>query len=146
MKLRQEPFDYIVKGIKTIELRLNDEKRKLINIGDKITLYYDLLSPESVSDKRKGYIGYLAVILGIVFALLICAALVWLSCVICSKFNIDPFISAVIISVICVCIIIEAFIAGLTKSISGYCDWEIQKETELVSLLTSDSSNLEKEI
>ena len=36
MKLRQEPFDYIVKGIKTIELRLNDEKRKLINIGDKI--------------------------------------------------------------------------------------------------------------
>ena len=40
---------------------------KEINIGDKITLYYDLLSPESVSDKRKGYIGYLAVILGIVF-------------------------------------------------------------------------------
>ena len=36
MELRQEPFDYIVKGIKTIELRLNDEKRKLINIGDKI--------------------------------------------------------------------------------------------------------------
>ena len=40
-----------------------------INIGDKITLYYDLLSPESVSDKRKGYIGYLAVILGVVFVL-----------------------------------------------------------------------------
>lgn len=38
-----------------------------INIGDKVTLYYDLLSPESVSDKRKGYVGYLAVILGIVF-------------------------------------------------------------------------------
>ena len=36
MKLRQKPFDYIVKGIKTIELRLNDDKRKLINIGDKI--------------------------------------------------------------------------------------------------------------
>lgn len=36
MKLRQEPFDYIVKGIKTIELRLNDEKRRLINVGDKI--------------------------------------------------------------------------------------------------------------
>ena len=42
---------------------------KEINIGDKITLYYDLLSPESVSDKRKGYIGYLAVILGVVFVL-----------------------------------------------------------------------------
>ena len=40
-----------------------------INIGDKITLYYDLLSPESVSDRRKGYLGYLAVILGVVFVL-----------------------------------------------------------------------------
>ena len=40
-----------------------------INIGDKITLYYDLLSPESVSDKRKGYIGYLSVILGVVLVL-----------------------------------------------------------------------------
>lgn len=36
MKLRQEPFDCIINGIKTIELRLNDEKRKLISIGDKI--------------------------------------------------------------------------------------------------------------
>lgn len=36
MKLRQEPFNNIISGIKTIELRLNDEKRKLINIGDKI--------------------------------------------------------------------------------------------------------------
>ena len=36
MKLRQEPFDCIVSGIKTIELRLYDEKRQLINIGDKI--------------------------------------------------------------------------------------------------------------
>lgn len=40
-----------------------------INIGDKITLYYDLISPESVSDRRKGYLGYLAVILGVVFVL-----------------------------------------------------------------------------
>lgn len=38
-----------------------------INIGDKITLYYDLLSPASVSDRRTGYVGYIAVILGIVF-------------------------------------------------------------------------------
>ncbi len=36
MKLRREPFNNIVKGIKTIELRLNDEKRQLIKIGDKI--------------------------------------------------------------------------------------------------------------
>ena len=40
-----------------------------INIGDKITLYYDLLSPESVSDKRSGYLGYLAVILGIILVI-----------------------------------------------------------------------------
>ena len=37
-----------------------------INIGDKINLYYDLLSPESVGDKRSGYIGYLATILGVI--------------------------------------------------------------------------------
>ena len=38
----------------------------VINVGDKMTLYYDLISPESVSDTRKGYIGYLATILGII--------------------------------------------------------------------------------
>lgn len=37
-----------------------------IKIGDKITLYYDLLSPESVGDKRSGYLGYLATILGVI--------------------------------------------------------------------------------
>ena len=36
-------------------------------IGDKMTLYYDFLSPEFVGIKRSGYIGYLAVILGIAF-------------------------------------------------------------------------------
>ena len=35
-------------------------------IGDKITLYYDLLTPESVSDVRTGYIAYLAAILGVI--------------------------------------------------------------------------------
>ena len=40
-----------------------------VTIGDKITLYYDLLSPESVSDKRSGYLGYLAVILGVIMVL-----------------------------------------------------------------------------
>ena len=37
-----------------------------IDIGSKMTLYYDILSPESVSDKRKGYVGYLAAFLGVV--------------------------------------------------------------------------------
>ena len=36
MKLNNEPFNLIKNGTKTVELRLNDEKRKLLNIGDKI--------------------------------------------------------------------------------------------------------------
>lgn len=40
-----------------------------IAIGDKMPLYYDFLSPSSVGDKRSGYIGYLAVILGAIFVL-----------------------------------------------------------------------------
>ena len=36
MKLNNEPFNLIKNGTKTVELRLNDEKRKLFNIGDEI--------------------------------------------------------------------------------------------------------------
>lgn len=36
MKLHDEPFRKIKNGTKTIEMRLNDEKRQLINIGDSI--------------------------------------------------------------------------------------------------------------
>lgn len=36
MNLRQAPFSLISLGIKTIELRLLDEKRRLIRIGDTI--------------------------------------------------------------------------------------------------------------
>lgn len=36
MKLHREPFEMIKKGIKTIELRLYDEKRRAISIGDEI--------------------------------------------------------------------------------------------------------------
>ena len=36
MNLHSSPFDKINSGEKTIELRLNDEKRQLIKIGDKI--------------------------------------------------------------------------------------------------------------
>lgn len=39
---------------------------KEINAGDKMTLYYDFLSPASVNNKRSGYIGYLATFIGIV--------------------------------------------------------------------------------
>ena len=37
-----------------------------IEIGDKVTLYYDILSPESVNNERSGYIGYIAVIIGVI--------------------------------------------------------------------------------
>lgn len=36
MKLNNEPFECIENGTKTIELRLNDEKRKLLTVGDYI--------------------------------------------------------------------------------------------------------------
>lgn len=36
MKLNNEPFECIKNGTKTIELRLNDEKRKLLKVGDYI--------------------------------------------------------------------------------------------------------------
>ncbi|MBQ1852397.1 MAG: ASCH domain-containing protein, partial [Lachnospiraceae bacterium] len=36
MQLQPEPFDLIKSGAKTIELRLYDEKRRKIRIGDEI--------------------------------------------------------------------------------------------------------------
>lgn len=39
MRLHAEPFEMIESGIKDIEYRLNDDKRKEINIGDTITFY-----------------------------------------------------------------------------------------------------------
>lgn len=37
MKLRPLPFSQIRSGEKTLELRLNDEKRRRIRVGDRIT-------------------------------------------------------------------------------------------------------------
>lgn len=36
MKLNNDPFIKIKDGTKTVELRLNDEKRRLLNVGDVI--------------------------------------------------------------------------------------------------------------
>ena len=36
MHLNKVPFNQIVEGRKTIEVRLNDSKRKILNIGDEI--------------------------------------------------------------------------------------------------------------
>ena len=40
-----------------------------IDMGSKITLYYDFLSPTSVDSKRSGYIGYLAAIFGVILVI-----------------------------------------------------------------------------
>lgn len=40
-----------------------------VQIGDKIDLYYDLFEPSSVSDRRRGYEGYLALIIGLIAVL-----------------------------------------------------------------------------
>lgn len=37
MRLHEEPFELIKFGKKIIEIRLNDEKRQKVNIGDTIT-------------------------------------------------------------------------------------------------------------
>ena len=34
-----------------------------------MTLYYDFISPESVCDKRSGYIGYISIVLGIILVI-----------------------------------------------------------------------------
>ena len=36
MKLQAEPFRQIAEGTKTVEIRLNDEKRKTVKVGDVI--------------------------------------------------------------------------------------------------------------
>lgn len=36
MKLQPSPFEKIKNGTKTIEIRLNDEKRQLLKVGDEI--------------------------------------------------------------------------------------------------------------
>lgn len=41
MKLQEAPFNLIKSGEKTIELRLLDEKRKQIKIGDLIRFYHN---------------------------------------------------------------------------------------------------------
>ena len=44
MNLAKEPYQKIVSGAKTIEMRLNDEKRQAVKVGDMITLKYDVHS------------------------------------------------------------------------------------------------------
>ena len=46
MKLRREPFDMIKSGAKTYELRLYDQKRALIKVGDTI-VFTEMNAPEN---------------------------------------------------------------------------------------------------
>lgn len=48
MKLNSEPFRKIKSGQKTVELRLNDEKRQLVNMGDSIE-FTDITSLEKLT-------------------------------------------------------------------------------------------------
>ena len=39
MKLRPKYYDFILNGTKRIEIRLNDEKRQKLKVGDKLIFY-----------------------------------------------------------------------------------------------------------
>ena len=56
MKLRPEPFAKIKNGGKIIELRLNDEKRQRIALGDEIRF---LLEPERAIELRAEVVALL---------------------------------------------------------------------------------------
>ena len=47
MKLQNTPFELIKDKTKTIELRLNDEKRQLLNIGD-IIEFQNIITKETI--------------------------------------------------------------------------------------------------
>ena len=50
MKLHRSPFEMIKNGEKTIELRLLDEKRQKIKVGDKI-IFTDVATGETVTKR-----------------------------------------------------------------------------------------------
>lgn len=51
MTLNPTPFDNIYNGIKTIELRLNDDKRKLIKVNDEIVFHHKDDNQKSITVK-----------------------------------------------------------------------------------------------
>lgn len=52
MKLKEEPFRKIIEGSKNIELRLYDEKRQVVKIGDEIC-FTNNITGEKVTAKVK---------------------------------------------------------------------------------------------
>ena len=51
MKLQPKYYDFILNGTKRIEIRLNDEKRRMTKVGDTITFYKEPLLNESFNVK-----------------------------------------------------------------------------------------------
>lgn len=51
LKLNEKYYNYILHGTKRIELRLNDEKRQNMKIGDVLTFYKQPLLEESFKTK-----------------------------------------------------------------------------------------------
>ena len=58
MRLQPKYYECILNGTKRIEVRLNDEKRRLINIGDTITFYKMPDEKESISVKVVDLLHY----------------------------------------------------------------------------------------
>lgn len=50
MKLKEEPFNYIKSGEKTIEMRLFDEKRQLVKVNDSIE-FENIVTKEKIVTK-----------------------------------------------------------------------------------------------
>lgn len=58
MKLQQEYFNFILNGTKRIEIRLNDEKRQNIKLGDKIKFLKEPDLNESFEAQVIGLLRY----------------------------------------------------------------------------------------
>lgn len=58
MKLLEQPFEDIKCGKKVIELRLNDEKRRTINLGDTIEFLKQPYLDEKIQAKVIGLVRY----------------------------------------------------------------------------------------
>lgn len=58
MKLNPEYFNFILKGTKRIEIRLNDEKRQRIKLGDKIKFLKEPDLEDAFDAKVVGLLRY----------------------------------------------------------------------------------------
>lgn len=58
MKLQPKYYDYILKGTKRIEIRLNDEKRQKIRLGDTIKFFREPELTESFKVRVVGLLRY----------------------------------------------------------------------------------------